>query len=60
MVDLEPERALPRAVTLSELKGNPKFSQSPLIRLPRLSVMPITEEEWDAIMELAGMGAKAR
>jgi predicted RNA-binding protein with PUA-like domain len=59
-VDLEPEHALPRPVTLSEIKGNARFAQSPLARLPRLSVLPITEGQWEAIMELAGMGATTR
>jgi predicted RNA-binding protein with PUA-like domain len=58
--DLQPEQALPRAVTLSEIKGNRVFSESPLVRLPRLSVLPISEVEWEGIMELAGMGARAR
>jgi len=58
VVDLQPEQALPRAVPLSEIKGDPKFSESPLVRLPRLSVLPISETEWDEIMELAGLGAK--
>ena len=60
VVDLEPEQALPKPVTLSEIKGNAKLSQSPLVRLPRLSVVPITEAEWEAIMELAGMGATTK
>jgi len=60
VVDLEPEHALPKPVTLSEIKGNAKLSQSPLVRLPRLSVVPITEAEWEAIMELAGVGATTK
>ncbi|MFB3903051.1 MAG: EVE domain-containing protein [Acidobacteriota bacterium] len=55
VVDLQPEQALPRPVTLSDIRGNPAFSESPLVRLPRLSVLPITEAQWDTVMELAGL-----
>ncbi len=60
VVDLQPEQALPRAVPLSEIKARPEFSKSPLVRLPRLSVLPVTGEEWEGIMELAGIGARTR
>jgi len=59
VVDLQPEQAVPRAVTLAEIKSNPAFFESPLVRLPRLSVMPISEAEWEAIMQAAGVGATA-
>ncbi|RPJ55016.1 MAG: EVE domain-containing protein [Acidobacteria bacterium] len=55
VVDLQAEHALPKPVTLSEIKSNPLFSSSPLVRLPRLSVLPVTEEEWEEIRELAGL-----
>jgi predicted RNA-binding protein with PUA-like domain len=41
-------------VTLAELKAHPAFRDSPLARIPRLSVMPITDEEWTAVEQLAG------
>lgn len=59
VVDVQPEQALPRPVTLAEIKSNPAFSESPLVRLPRLSVLPIAEEEWETVMDLAGLKAKA-
>jgi predicted RNA-binding protein with PUA-like domain len=59
VVDLQPEHVLPKSVTLSEIKGMKQFSDSPLVRLPRLSVVPLTEEQWGAIMERAGMEVKA-
>lgn len=59
VVDLQPEQALPKPVTLSEIKGMVQFSDSPLVRLPRLSVVPITEAQWEGIMELAGSEVKA-
>jgi len=57
VVDLQAEQSLPTPVTLSEIKSNAAFSESPLVRLPRLSVLPISEAEWETIMDLAGMGA---
>jgi len=46
VVDLVPEKALPRPVTLAEVKAVPDFADFPLVRLPRLSVMPVTDEQW--------------
>jgi predicted RNA-binding protein with PUA-like domain len=42
-----------RPVTLAELKAEPLFKDSPLARKPRLSVMPITQEQADRIFALA-------
>jgi predicted RNA-binding protein with PUA-like domain len=52
-VDLAPEKALPRAVTLDEVKGNPKLKEMALLRLSRLSVQPITSAEFDEILRMA-------
>jgi len=54
VVDILPVRRLVRPVTLAELKAHPAFRDSPLARIPRLSVMPITDEEWTAVEQLAG------
>ena len=51
VVDVAPEKKLARPVTLAEIKGDRKFAQFPLTRLPRLSVMPVTDEEWERILE---------
>jgi predicted RNA-binding protein with PUA-like domain len=53
VVDLAPVRALPRAVTLAEVKADKRFSDFPLTYLPRLSVMPVTDEQWEMILQLA-------
>lgn len=53
VVDLAPVAALPRPVTLAEIKASPKFAGWELVRLPRLSVMPVSVEHWAAIEELA-------
>src|SRR5512133_1920965 len=54
VVDIVPVRRLKRAVTLAEVKADKAFRDSPLVRIPRLSVMPITDEEWAAVEKLAG------
>ena len=53
VVEIEPVRALPRSVALSEMRVNPKLSGFDLLRLPRLSVMPVREEQWKAIEGMA-------
>ena len=51
VVDVAPEKKLARPVTLAEIKADRKFAQFPLTRLPRLSVMPVSDEEWEGILE---------
>ncbi|MHB8765848.1 MAG: EVE domain-containing protein [Deferrisomatales bacterium] len=53
-VDLVAEGRLPRPVTLGALKAEPAFAGSPLVRQGRLSVVPLTEPQWDRVVELAG------
>jgi predicted RNA-binding protein with PUA-like domain len=53
VVDIAPERALDRPVTLAEMKASKAFASFPLTRLPRLSVMPVTDAEWKEIERLA-------
>ena len=45
VVDLEPVGKLPRPVTLAEIKADKAFKTFPLVRIARLSVMPVTDEE---------------
>ncbi len=54
VVDVEPVRRLERPVTLAQVKASLAFADSPLVRIPRLSVMPITDKEWAALEKLAG------
>ncbi|TAJ88944.1 EVE domain-containing protein [bacterium] len=53
VVEIEPDRALPRPVTLAEMKANPKLGNFDLVRLPRLSVMPVSEEQWKIVEKMA-------
>lgn len=52
-VPVEPVRPLPRAVTLAEIKAEPKLAKMELIRQSRLSVAPVREEEWKLILAMA-------
>src|SRR5216117_3664650 len=53
-VDLAPVERLPRPVTLAEIKADPAFKDFPLVRISRLSVMPVTDAEWARIEGMAG------
>lgn len=53
VVDIVPEKPLPRPVTLAEIKADPSFKTFPLVRMSRLSVMPVTDAEWTRIEKLA-------
>ncbi len=53
-VDIKAVRTLPRPVTLSMCKDDPRLAEMVLVRNPRLSVQPVTEAEWNAVRDLAG------
>jgi predicted RNA-binding protein with PUA-like domain len=53
-VDLAPVKRLPRAVTLAEIKADPAFKDFALVRIARLSVMPVTDAQWARIERMAG------
>ncbi len=53
-VDLAPVEALPRSVTLAQIKSDPKLRALPLIRMGRLSVMPVSAAEFRHIAQLGG------
>jgi predicted RNA-binding protein with PUA-like domain len=53
VVDVAPEKKLPRAVTLASIKADGGFSTFPLVRMSRLSVMPVTNAEWAAIEKMS-------
>ena len=53
VVDLKPRQRLTRPVTLAEIKASAVFQDSPLVRQGRLSVVPISAEQWKEIDLLA-------
>jgi predicted RNA-binding protein with PUA-like domain len=54
MVDVAPVRALPNPVTLAAMKAEPRLAGMKMFQQFRLSVVPITDGEWDVLMEMAG------
>ena len=54
VVDLQPVKKLVKPVSLKLIKGEKRLSEMALLRLSRLSVQPVKEEEWEIVMELAG------
>jgi predicted RNA-binding protein with PUA-like domain len=52
-VDLVPEKALARPVTLEDIKRNPKLKDMALLRLSRLSVQPVTRAQFDEIARMS-------
>jgi predicted RNA-binding protein with PUA-like domain len=52
-VDLAPVRRLARPVTLAEIKADAGFKDFSLVRIARLSVMPVTDAQWTRIERMA-------
>ncbi len=53
MVDVAPVRPLARAVTLAEMKAEPRLQGMKMFQQFRLSVVPLTDAEWDVILGMA-------
>lgn len=53
MVDVEAVKPVKRPVTLAEIKAEPRLADLALVRQSRLSVVPVTEEQWKLICEMA-------
>ncbi|MCG7858415.1 EVE domain-containing protein [Flavihumibacter sediminis] len=53
VVDLKPVKRLKKTVPLTIIKSDPRLASMALVKLSRLSVQPVTEEEWETVMELA-------
>ncbi|UWP92181.1 EVE domain-containing protein [Aliiroseovarius crassostreae] len=53
-VDIKAVRTLPRPVSLAMCKEDPRLSDMVLVNNTRLSVQPVTPEEWAIVLELAG------
>jgi predicted RNA-binding protein with PUA-like domain len=51
VVELLPGQPLAQPVTLAQVKAVQDFADFPLVRLPRLSVMPVTDEQWKWIVD---------
>jgi predicted RNA-binding protein with PUA-like domain len=52
-VDVVPVKKLARPVTLADIKADRRFADFALVRISRLSVMPVSEAQWAAIEKMA-------
>ena len=55
MVDVKAVKALPRPVTLAAVKADKRLAKMALVVQPRLSVQPVTEEEWRIVCAMGGL-----
>ncbi len=55
VIDVRAGARLPKPVKLEQIKVDPRFAESPLVRMGRLSVVPLTEQQYAAILEMSGM-----
>ena len=55
VVDVVPERRLERPVTLAEVKAEASLKDLALVRMGRLSVMPVTPAQWKRLLEMGGL-----
>lgn len=53
VVDVVPDARLPKPLTLAAIKADPALADLPLVRMSRLSVMPVTAEQWKRLLALA-------
>jgi predicted RNA-binding protein with PUA-like domain len=57
VVEVGPVKQLARPVTLTEIKADPAFNTWALVRMSRLSVMPVTDEEWERVLAISSSNA---
>ncbi|MCX6915834.1 MAG: EVE domain-containing protein [Verrucomicrobia bacterium] len=57
-VDLVPVRALKKPVSLEAIKADPRLKSMPLVKQSRLSVTPLTREQFDQVLHLGGEPVK--
>jgi len=53
-VDVTPAKKLKNPVSLHTIKANPRFKDFILVKFSRLSVMPVTKDQWDEILKISG------
>ncbi len=54
-VDMRAVKPVPRPVTLAAIKADPRFKELGLVRLSRLSVVPVSEAHWAMLCEMGGV-----
>lgn len=54
VVDIKANKKLNKSVSLATIKADKRLANMTLIKISRLSVSPVSEKEWNVILELAG------
>ena len=54
-VDIKAISSVPKPVTLDQAKANPKLEEMALVKNTRLSVQPVTDQEWRVVCKMAGL-----
>jgi predicted RNA-binding protein with PUA-like domain len=55
VVDVAAEQKVPKPVTLPDVKGEPRLAETALLKYSRLSVQPVTADEWKLLCQMAGV-----
>mgnify|MGYP002620330749 CR=1 FL=1 len=55
-VDIKAVRDMPKPVSLKDVKANPKLADMALVTSMRLSVQPVTDDEWEEVCRMGGLG----
>jgi predicted RNA-binding protein with PUA-like domain len=55
VIDVRAGARLPKPVRLEQIKTDGRFAESPLVKMGRLSVVPLTDDQYAALLELSGM-----
>lgn len=53
-VDIKPVKKLKKSVSLDAIKKEKRLKEMALVRISRLSLQPVTDEEWEIVMKMAG------
>jgi predicted RNA-binding protein with PUA-like domain len=54
-VDIKAVQPVPTPVTLDQIKATPELAEMALVKSSRLSVQPVTDEEWKIVCRMAGL-----
>ena len=54
-VDVKAVKPFPKPVTLAAIKAEPRLKEMALVKYPRLSVQPVTAQEWKIVCGMGGL-----
>lgn len=59
VVDIAADRRLPKPIHLSTVKSDPRFADLGLVRMSRLSVIPVPPDQWKMLLAMSGLSSGA-